>query len=131
MRLLVSALLCLLSGCGAGAAGIAIGLIELSSNRGGTPVIDLPPVITEVRVGPAPSPDRVLVEFKITNEDAGRLGARIEWVNFERGAGGDLHRSGPAVRATPAPGSHPLTDLLPRTTVRFFWDAKKDLADAS
>jgi hypothetical protein len=110
---------------------VAIGILDLLSDGGGSEAIDLPPVVTEVRIGPSLTPDRIVIEFKITNEDAGRLSARIEWLEFERGTGGDLHPGGPPVEATPAPGSQLLTDLGPGQTIHFIWDAKRDLQDAS
>ncbi len=76
--LLIGGMACLASGCGAGIVGFIIGIDELSDQEKNN--ADLPPVVTGVHFIDTGTPDRICVEFQISNEDEGRLGARVELV---------------------------------------------------
>ena len=119
-----------LTGCGAGIVGAIYGISSLS-HQGKTVVGDVPPVITSARVSPIGSPDRILLEFQIVNEDAGKLETRVEAQKLTKTPDGKLEPQGPPVAATPTPNSEPLETLEPRKSLRFIWDARHDLGGAS
>lgn len=111
-----------LSGCYAGAAGVALGVLSLSDDGGGGS--DALPQVTQFRVShPADWPDIVQVEFELANDDQGHLEARVEYVTLD----GETLPGGPSRRATPGAHSDSLEDISPLETVRFLWDAEKDL----
>lgn len=74
-------LLFLLGGCYAGIAGVVLGVLSASSGGGGSPA-DVPPVVRDIGISSSESPDRILVEFRIENEDEGRLGVKVDYVTL-------------------------------------------------
>jgi VCBS repeat protein len=128
MRFLAISLgLCLLlalSGCAGGLVGVIAALVNSGSGGGST---DLPPVLTDVSVSAPENPERINVDFRLSNEDQGRLGARVEVVKLKKTAGGGLEPDGEATPATPLPGSAPLEGIGSDQTVHFVWDARQDL----
>jgi hypothetical protein len=115
----------LLSGCYAGVAGVVLGVISASSSSsGGGSVADAPPVVRDIRISPADSPDRILIEFRIDNEDSGRLAARVEFVTLIAS-----EPQGPARAVTPVPGASlpDLGDLPSGKLASLLWDARADL----
>ncbi|MBI4604220.1 MAG: VCBS repeat-containing protein [Planctomycetes bacterium] len=130
-------LLPLLPGCYAGAAGIAAAIVSLSGGRDGGRQ-DFPPAAAFVgspellASGGRPSPDRIAVRFKVTNEDAGRLSARVEVAEVvpspEPGGAETLTTFEAAALLA---GSGTLDDISPGGIVTFPWDVKANLGEDS
>lgn len=114
-----------LSGCYAGAAGVALGVLSLSDDGGGGN--DALPEVTQPLVKAVDCRDLVRIEFEIANDDQGHLTARIEYVTLD----GAMRPNGPPRPATPGAGSDDLETVQPLETVRFLWDAKTDLKENS
>jgi VCBS repeat protein len=113
-----------LTSCGAGFVLAALGISDLTSNKQS---VDTPPQITELNIHPLDTPERIAIEFRIKNEDAGQLSARVEYVKL----GEDLTASAAAATATPVPGASLPENIKSGERVQLVWDAKRDLAGAS
>jgi VCBS repeat protein len=122
-RLLCLFPLILLNGCAAGIAGV---IMALASSGGGAGSASLPPVVTGVNVSPVESPEEIQVDFRISGENGGRLGALIEVQKLRQDASG-LEPDGQPVAATPLPGSGVPEGVVSDQSVRFLWDARQDL----
>jgi len=113
-----------LSGCGAG--GVLAGLGIADSTKKPDPT-DTPALITELNVLPLETPERLQIEFRMKNEDSGRLSARVEFVPLDDQGS----PKAPAAATTPVPGATLPEEIAAGDHVRFIWDAKRDLADGS
>lgn len=110
------------SGCGAGAVLGGLGIDSLNDDDDNVVTSDLPPTVTAFAATPDGSRDRIRVEFSISNDDAGTLSARVDFL--------EVGQPLTAARAmTLLAGSDPLEQISAGTNVVIFWNAKDDLDD--
>ena len=130
---LLSALAFLVTGCTAATVGLALGIVALADSGGSRRSnVDSLPTVTfleqpEFLDSPEgfPSPYRMLVRFKITNEDAGALSARVEVVKLEKNSEVNLGE------AVPLDDSDPIVNIPNDSEVSFRWDVEEDLGEGS
>jgi hypothetical protein len=122
---LAAAALCLglsASGCAAGLAGALVAILSSGDSGGG----DTLPEARDLRVSAPETPDRILVEYRITGGSPGRVDSQVRFQVLESGA-----PAGPDMEAVPLAGLGPPDSVEPGGTVRFFWDAERALGGAS
>ena len=68
----------LLSCCYGGITAMVLGAIELSKSPAAGGGIDPPPTVRGLSATPLGCPDRILIEFQLHNNDAGRLDVKID-----------------------------------------------------
>jgi hypothetical protein len=125
--LLLAALSLALSGCLSGLAGAVVGIRALAESGGTGDAPNLPPAVAFIGqpkflVGPegSPSPYRIRVRYRLTNEDRGTLAARVEVARVDENG----EPLGDPVPASALPGSDSLEEIPSGAGRAFDWDVR-------